>query len=105
MPRARAVVATRNQHKMRELDEILDSLELVVLPESIELPAEDGQTFADNALAKARAAHAATGLAAIADDSGIEARALGGRPGVPSAMTPPSSPTTQGPAMRGRWPS
>jgi XTP/dITP diphosphohydrolase len=85
MPRARAVVATRNQHKMRELDEILDSLELVVLPESIELPAEDGQTFADNALAKARAAHAATGLAAIADDSGIEARALGGRPGVRSA--------------------
>jgi XTP/dITP diphosphohydrolase len=85
MPRARAVVATRNQHKMRELDKILDSLELVVLPESIELPAEDGQTFADNALAKARAAHAATGLAAIADDSGIEARALGGRPGVRSA--------------------
>jgi XTP/dITP diphosphohydrolase len=85
MPRARAVVATRNQHKMRELDEILDSLELVVLPEKIELPAEDGQTFADNALAKARAAHAATGLAAIADDSGIEARALGGRPGVRSA--------------------
>jgi XTP/dITP diphosphohydrolase len=82
---ARAVVATRNQHKMRELDEILDSLELVVLPKSIELPAEDGQTFADNALAKARAAHAATGLAAIADDSGIEARALGGRPGVHSA--------------------
>ena len=85
MPRARAVVATRNQHKMRELDEILDSLELVVLPEKIELPAEDGHTFADNALAKARAAHAATGLAAIADDSGIEARALGGRPGVRSA--------------------
>jgi XTP/dITP diphosphohydrolase len=85
MPRARAVVATRNQHKMRELDEILDSLELVVLPKSIELPAEDGQTFADNALAKARAAHVATGLAAIADDSGIEARALGGRPGVRSA--------------------
>ena len=85
MPQARAVVATRNQHKMRELDEILDALELVVLPESIELPAEDGQTFADNALAKARAAHDATGMAAIADDSGIEARALGGRPGVRSA--------------------
>ena len=85
MPRARAVVATRNQHKLRELDEVLDSLELVALPEEVELPAEEGQTFADNALAKARAAHLATGLAAIADDSGIEARALGGRPGVRSA--------------------
>ncbi len=85
MRRARAVVATRNQHKLRELDEALDSLELVALPEDVELPAEEGQTFADNALAKARAAHLATGLAAIADDSGIEARALGGRPGVRSA--------------------
>jgi len=85
MRRARAVVATRNQHKLRELDEVLDSLELVALPEDVELPAEEGQTFADNALAKARAAHLATGLAAIADDSGIEARALGGRPGVRSA--------------------
>jgi XTP/dITP diphosphohydrolase len=85
MRRARAVVATRNQHKLRELHEVLDSLELVALPEDVELPAEEGQTFADNALAKARAAHLATGLVAIADDSGIEARALGGRPGVRSA--------------------
>jgi XTP/dITP diphosphohydrolase len=85
MRRVRAVVATRNRHKLRELDEILGSLELVALREDVELPAEEGQTFADNALAKARAAHAATGLAAIADDSGIEARALGGRPGVRSA--------------------
>ena len=51
----------------------------------MELPPEQGETFAANALAKARAANAATGLAAIADDSGIEARALGGRPGVRSA--------------------
>jgi XTP/dITP diphosphohydrolase len=85
MPRARAVVATLNPHKLRELAEILDSLELVPPPEGLELPPEDGETFADNALAKARAAHAATGMAAIADDSGIEARALGGRPGVRSA--------------------
>ncbi len=85
MPPARAVVATRNQHKLRELEEILPSLELVPLPDEVELPPEQGQTFADNALAKGRAAHAATGLAAIADDSGIEARALGGRPGVRSA--------------------
>ena len=81
----RAVLATRNEHKLRELSEILRSLELVPLPEGVELPPEQGETFADNALAKARAAHAATGLAAAADDSGIEARALGGRPGVRSA--------------------
>jgi XTP/dITP diphosphohydrolase len=85
MPRPRAVVATRNEHKLRELAEILDSLELVPLSDQVELPPERGGTFADNALAKARAAHAATGLAAIADDSGIEARALGGLPGVRSA--------------------
>jgi XTP/dITP diphosphohydrolase len=85
MPRARAVVATHNPHKLRELVEILDSLELEQVPDRLELPPEDGQTFADNALTKARAAHTATGMAAIADDSGIEARALGGRPGVRSA--------------------
>jgi XTP/dITP diphosphohydrolase len=81
----RAVVATRNPHKLRELGETLDSLELVPLPGSVELPPEEGETFADNALAKARAAHDELGSAAIADDSGIEARALGGRPGVRSA--------------------
>jgi XTP/dITP diphosphohydrolase len=85
MPRARAVVATHNQDKLRELGEILASLELVPLPDEVELPPEEGETFTDNALAKARAAHAITRRAAIADDSGIEARALGGRPGVHSA--------------------
>jgi XTP/dITP diphosphohydrolase len=85
MPAGRVVVATRNEHKLRELREILDSLVLVPLPEGVELPPEEGETFAQNALAKARAACAATGMAAIADDSGIEARALGGRPGVRSA--------------------
>ena len=81
----RLVAATRNEHKLRELREILAGVELVPLPDGIDLPPEDGETFADNALIKARAAHAATGEAAIADDSGIEARALGGRPGVRSA--------------------
>jgi XTP/dITP diphosphohydrolase len=85
MPRARAVVATRNRHKLRELGEILDSLELIPLPGDVELPPEDGQTFADNALTKGRAAHDATGMAAVGDDSGIEARALDGAPGVRSA--------------------
>ncbi|HKO26620.1 MAG TPA: non-canonical purine NTP pyrophosphatase, partial [Solirubrobacteraceae bacterium] len=53
--------------------------------EGIELPPEDGDTFASNALPKARAAAAATGRPAIGDDSGIEAEALGGAPGVRSA--------------------
>jgi XTP/dITP diphosphohydrolase len=81
----RLVLATRNEHKLRELAEILDGVELVPLPDRVELPPEDGATFADNALIKARAAHAATGEAAVADDSGIEARALGGAPGPRSA--------------------
>ena len=85
MPASRAVVATRNEHKVRELREILGSLELLPLPSEVELPPEEGQTFAENALVKARTAREATGLTSIADDSGIEARALGGRPGVQSA--------------------
>jgi XTP/dITP diphosphohydrolase len=85
MGRRTLVVATRNDHKLRELAEILAGVELEPLPEGVELPPEEGETFAANALAKARAAHAASGGAAIADDSGIEARALGGAPGVRSA--------------------
>lgn len=79
------VVATRNEGKLRELREVLTGLELAPLPAEVDLPPEEGDTFADNALAKARAARAATGLPALADDSGIEARALGGAPGVRSA--------------------
>jgi XTP/dITP diphosphohydrolase len=79
------VVATRNEHKLRELRETLPGVELEGLPADVELPPEEGETFAENALGKARAAHAATGRAAIADDSGIEAQGLGGRPGVRSA--------------------
>jgi XTP/dITP diphosphohydrolase len=81
----RLVVATRNAHKLRELGPLLAPHELEPLPEEVELPPETGETFAANALVKARAAAAATGTAAVADDSGIEAAALGGRPGVRSA--------------------
>jgi XTP/dITP diphosphohydrolase len=81
----RLVVATRNEHKLRELAQILAGIELVALPDEVELPPETGETFAENALAKAQAARDATGEPAIADDSGIEAHALGGRPGVRSA--------------------
>jgi XTP/dITP diphosphohydrolase len=79
------ILATRNEHKLRELRETLAGVEIEPLPADVELPPEKGETFAENALGKARAAHAATGGAAIADDSGIEAYGLGGRPGVRSA--------------------
>ena len=79
------VLATRNDHKLREFREALPGVEIAPLPDQVELPPETGETFMDNALEKARAAHEATGLASIADDSGIEAEALGGAPGVRSA--------------------
>lgn len=79
------LLATRNEHKLRELREALPGVEIDPLPPEVELPPEEGETFAENALGKARAAHAATGRTAIADDSGIEAYALDGRPGVRSA--------------------
>lgn len=85
MSARRLVAATRNSHKLRELREALPGLEIVPLPETVELPPETGTSFAENALVKARAAHLATGEASVADDSGIEAWALGGRPGVLSA--------------------
>lgn len=79
------VLATRNEHKLEEVRAILVGYEVLALPDEVVLPPEDGATFAANAAAKARAAHAATAAAVIADDSGIEAAALGGRPGVRSA--------------------
>jgi XTP/dITP diphosphohydrolase len=60
-------------------------IELEPLPEDVRLPPETGTTFADNALIKARAAAVATGRPVLADDSGIQATALGGAPGVYSA--------------------
>ncbi len=81
------VLATRNPHKLREWGRLLAPAGVTVrsLPEEIELPPETGDTFADNALPKARTAAVATGCAAIADDSGIESAALGWTPGVRSA--------------------
>jgi XTP/dITP diphosphohydrolase len=81
----RLVLSTRNPHKVRELGTLLAPHEVLPLPEEVELPPETGHTFAENALEKARAAARATGLPAVADDSGIEAAALGGAPGVRSA--------------------
>ena len=83
--RRRLVVATRNEHKLAELRSILEDFELLPLPAEIELPPEGSESFEANALIKARAAASATGADSIADDSGIVAAALGGRPGVHSA--------------------
>lgn len=84
----RVVVATGNAGKLRELTALLAGLDLQLVSQA-ELgvaPAEEtGATFAENALLKARHAARATGLAAIADDSGIEVDALHGAPGLYSA--------------------
>jgi len=79
------IFATANKHKLREMRELLPEFELKAIPDGVELPPEEGDSFAAIALEKARAAHAASGEAAIGDDSGIEATALGGRPGIYSA--------------------
>ena len=81
------VLATRNPHKVREVSRLLAPAGIAVepLPDGVELPPEVGDTFESNALPKARTAAAATGRPSIADDSGIEAEALGGAPGVRSA--------------------
>jgi XTP/dITP diphosphohydrolase len=79
------IFATGNRHKLREMRELLPGVELKPLPEGVELPPEDGDSFAAIALDKARAAHRTTGEPTIADDSGIGAVALGGRPGIHSA--------------------
>lgn len=79
------IFATGNKHKLREMGELLPGVELEPLPDGVELPPEDGESYAEIALDKARAAHAATGAPTIADDSGVGAVALGGRPGIHSA--------------------
>jgi XTP/dITP diphosphohydrolase len=84
---ASLVLATRNLHKLREFSRLLAPASITVeaLPDGVELPPEVGDTFADNAWPKARTAARETGRVSIADDSGIEATALDGRPGVRSA--------------------
>jgi XTP/dITP diphosphohydrolase len=81
----RLLVATHNAHKLRELERLLPGVPLDPLPPGAESPEETGETYAENALIKAHAAARATGRVAIADDSGIEAEALGWRPGVRTA--------------------
>jgi XTP/dITP diphosphohydrolase len=79
------ILATGNRHKLAEMRELLPAVELKPLPAGLEMPPENGDSFAANALIKARAAHEATGEVTIADDSGIAADDLGGAPGIYSA--------------------
>jgi XTP/dITP diphosphohydrolase len=84
----RAVLASANPGKLRELGSLLEPYGLELLPQAalgIGSVPESGATFLENALLKARHASAAARLPALADDSGIEVDALGGRPGVRSA--------------------
>lgn len=85
--RVRVVVATHNAHKVAELQRILGAAlpSLELLPYDGPTPVEDADSFAGNALIKARAAAAHTGLPAIADDSGVSVDALAGAPGIDSA--------------------
>ena len=82
------VMASGNPGKLREIARLLEGLHVEVVPQSdygISEAVEDGATFAENSLIKALHASDATGLAAIADDSGLAVDALDGRPGVHSA--------------------
>ena len=84
----RVVLASSNKGKLRELSALLAPLGYEVITQSslgIDTPPETGATFAANALLKARHAAAVSNLPALADDSGIEVDALGGRPGIYSA--------------------
>ncbi|HPA37261.1 MAG TPA: non-canonical purine NTP pyrophosphatase, partial [Phenylobacterium sp.] len=86
-PGARLVVATHNPGKARELTQILENrFELVTAGQlGLAEPDETETTFVGNALLKARAAAEASGLVALADDSGLSVAAIGGDPGVYSA--------------------
>jgi XTP/dITP diphosphohydrolase len=83
------VLATRNAGKARELTILLHGLseriESLAAHPDVTLPPETGATYLENAIAKARAAHAALGLPALGDDSGLEVDALAGAPGLHSA--------------------
>lgn len=84
--RLRLVCASANPHKAEEIAAILgDSVELLPRPADVPDVVEDADTLLDNARLKARALCEATGVAAVADDTGLEVDALGGAPGVHSA--------------------
>ena len=92
------ILATRNQGKVRELRDPLArfGFDVQSLPEDFPEIEENGTTFEENALIKARAVAEALGVAAAADDSGLEVDALGGAPGVYSARYSDDWPAVEG---------
>ena len=92
------ILATRNQGKVRELRDPLArfGFDVQSLPEDFPEIEENGTTFEENALIKARAVANALGVAAAADDSGLEVDALGGAPGVYSARYSEDWPAVEG---------
>jgi XTP/dITP diphosphohydrolase len=82
--RVRAVFASQNAHKLRELRALFPDWEIEPLEDSA-MPEETGSTFYENALAKARHGRDARELWVIGEDSGLEVEGLGGRPGIRSA--------------------
>lgn len=110
------LIATQNYGKVAEILSLLEACELhleLVTPEQLGLKldvAEDGKTYAENAALKALAFCKASGLVALADDSGVEVNALGGQPGLHSARySPPvgaepwQTPPYGGDAQRRAW--
>lgn len=87
----RVVLATRNAHKMEELYRMAPQISWLPLPAEVGDPPETGETFVANALQKARYCFEQTGLPCLADDSGLEVDALGGRPGVWSKRYSPEA--------------
>jgi XTP/dITP diphosphohydrolase len=86
--KSKLLIATNNKGKAKEFQAILQNLDIeLVLPADIGLELdveEDGQTYAENAIKKALAFSQASGLTALADDTGLEVKALGGKPGLHS---------------------
>lgn len=90
-PVRRLVIASGNPHKVAEISEMLAITEIVALPQPAGLEIEEtGSTYAENARLKASTVASLTGEWSLADDSGLEVDALGGRPGIHSARWAPS---------------
>jgi len=99
-PRPRILIATNNNNKIKEVRAILQGVEIeLISPRDIGLHLdikEDGQTYAENAIKKAFAFSRSSGLPALADDTGLEVEALGGKPGLHSNRFGPKPYTDEG---------
>ncbi len=86
------VIATRNLHKFREITEILSGIPFIIksLPDNCPEVVEDGKTFEENAIKKAKSAFVCTGNISVADDSGLSVDYLDGAPGIYSSRFAPT---------------